>query len=130
MPNEVKAYKCNWCSRCFAHLSHASIHEKACKNNPARRNCKTCIHGHYKPIPCYPYDTTEQFGVYCAYHNVPMGDKPYFIECDERQACSPDEAYYYELDPDDLSYPLPGTCHHYEYKGKAEWTRDEEQEDE
>lgn len=116
MSKAVKAYKCDWCSRCFGRKQNADRHEKSCSNNPDRHHCKTCIHGVMgivdeieAPIGSYPgYDV---YGAYCNYHDKPIRDKPYYIDCgtENNGGWGPE-------------YPLPGTCIHYEYKGKAGWT--------
>ena len=45
MATEIKAFKCDWCPRCFTRRNNAELHEAACKNNPKRRQCITCVHG-------------------------------------------------------------------------------------
>lgn len=126
MASEIKAFKCDFCSRCFGRINNARTHEAACKNNPARRQCITCIHGTMDAIhverahasSCFSY--TYHSAPYCAHHNnTPIHEKPYFIECD-----SDDGGGWYE------ERPLPGTCHHYEYKGKPGWTKREREETE
>ena len=117
MSKQITAFKCDWCSRCFGRLCDVNRHEPACKNNPARRHCKTCVHGVLAIIGWRPdFDgnpVIEEIGPYCDHHDKPIHEKPYYIECEEQQdGWSPDR-------------PLPGTCYYYEYKGKAEWTKEE-----
>jgi len=57
--------------------------------------------------------TQEVYGPLCDHHDKPIHEKPYFIDCERCGDC------YYE------DAPAPGTCEHYEYKGKAEWTIEE-----
>jgi hypothetical protein len=117
MPKKVEAWKCDWCHRCFGRLCDANRHEKACNINPLRRNCKTCVHGILAIVGWdsdYQGDPViERYGAYCGYHNKPMSEKPYYIDCEEGQ-----DEYYGDS-------KMPGTCDHYEYKGKAEWTIEE-----
>ena len=101
MPSEVKAYKCDWCARCFGRLLNANQHQAACNNNPKRKNCKTCVHG--------VMDYSQ--GPFCDYHKMQIIEKPFFVECDQYQ------------DGWSEDRPEPGTCWYYEYKGKAEWTK-------
>lgn len=118
MPKKVKAFKCDWCSRCYIRLCDINRHESACKNNPARRHCKTCVHGVLAIIGWKLDDdrepVIENIGPYCDFHDKPIHEKPYFIDCEERGS-----GYFENI------YPVPGTCEHYEYKGKAEWTIEE-----
>ena len=100
MPHPLEAYQCDFCRRCFSRQHWAQRHENACNNNPARRNCKTCAH-----------NVLSQSGIpSCRIHNLPIYDKPYEIDCTR------DVSRY-----DGLDHPVPGSCVHYEYKGKAEW---------
>lgn len=47
MPEQItKAWKCKFCSRCFVNKGVATNHESACKKNPARQHCATCVHGY------------------------------------------------------------------------------------
>lgn len=126
MPSEVSAFKCDHCHRCFGRINNARIHEDACKNNPERRQCITCIHGTIDTIHAESNHTgfdslsyTYHSAPYCAHHGKPITEKPYFIECD-----SDDGGGWYE------ERPLPSTCHHYEYKGKPGWTKREREETE
>lgn len=117
MPSEVKAFKCDWCPRCFGRKNNAAQHEEHCRNNPARRNCITCVHGLWAeveivPDPCDYDQPMDVYGPYCGYHDKPIMERPYFIECEMHQ------------DGYGEDYPMPGTCDHYEYKGKAEWTEE------
>ena len=45
MPEKVDAWKCAFCSRCYMKKCTAVIHENACKKNPDRHHCATCVHG-------------------------------------------------------------------------------------
>jgi hypothetical protein len=56
--------------------------------------------------------TQEEYGPFCDYHEKPIHEKPYFIDCETYTN------YGFEDDP----HNEPGTCSYYEYKGKAEWT--------
>ena len=104
MPHLIEAYQCDFCGRCFSRRNWAQRHENACNNNPARRHCKTCIHSALSAeIPV------------CRIHNIPVYDKPYEIDC--KREVSRLNGY------DERA--VPGTCIHYEYKGSAEWTREE-----
>jgi len=53
----------------------------------------------------------------CDYHNMAMSEKPYNEDCE-----------YFGMDEysDQEKRPIAGTCEHYEYKGKAGWTKKEE----
>ena len=106
---EVRAYKCDFCSRCFVRKCNAAQHEPNCKNNPVMRTCKTCVHGSWRIIE--GIGEMERFGAYCDYHDTPVFEKPYFIECDVAQ-----QDYGTEM-------KVPFSCQGYEYKGKSEWTR-------
>ena len=129
MPSEVSAFKCDFCHRCFGRINNARIHEDACKNNPARRQCVTCIHGTVDAIHAeskhagfdsisYTYNSAP----YCAHHNnTPIHEKPYFIECDLGGGYDTGFGWIEER-------PIPGTCEYYEYKGKPGWTRRERKE--
>lgn len=133
MPNEVTAWKCRFCHRCFGKKSSAEIHEAACNNNPKRCNCKTCVHGCTGEIDVYQHLTVESYmpdmmgvnrypgdekynGPYCAKSKKPMYEKPYYDECDLDDGC---HGYREEM-------PVPGTCWNYEYKGFAKWTPQDE----
>lgn len=120
MAEKVSAYKCDWCHRCFGRLCDANRHETACSNNPARRHCKTCVHG----IMGLDHISTGLDGKevevrrpWCAKHDKPMHEKPYYIDCDYGGGFDTGFGYHDE-------FPLPGTCEYYEYKGKAEWTKE------
>ena len=107
MPIEIKGYKCDYCHRCFGRKVNAVQHENSCKNSPSSRHCRTCVHGVWAVIGGHEY---EEWGAFCDYHNKPIHEKPYYIECETQDNYGERE------------YPIPGTCHHYEYKGKPEWT--------
>lgn len=107
---EVKAYKCDFCHRCFTRMSNAKQHEDSCKNNPIMRCCKTCIYGAWKVIT--NIGEQEIFGAYCDHHNKIISDEPYFIECEISYGSFGEELV------------MPFTCQCYEYKGKAEWTKE------
>ena len=119
MPSEVKAYKCDWCTRCYRRICDTNRHEKACNNNPARRHCKTCVHGVIAIIGWRPdYNgnpVIEDTGPFCDYHEKPIHEKPYFIDCET----------YTNYGFEDEPHCASGTCLHYEYKGSAEWTSPE-----
>ena len=116
MSKMVEAYKCDWCSRCFGRKCDVNRHEEACNNNPVRQHCKTCVNGLWTVISQtedafdrdYPVDL---YGPFCGYHNKPIFEKPYYIECDTHN--------YGGWGPE---RPVPGTCLAYKYKGKAGWT--------
>ena len=124
---QVTAYKCDYCGRCFLRPCNAVQHESSCNANPARKNCKTCVHGCIgiikveKPVT-YNYDIRtcrdvpdyNFYGAYCDYHNIPIHEKPYDIECET-------SVPYYN--PNSEETPDPGTCWNYEYKGKHGWTQ-------
>ncbi|MGI6689851.1 MAG: hypothetical protein ACOX63_03215 [Christensenellales bacterium] len=127
MATEIKAFKCDWCPRCFTRRNNAELHEAACKNNPKRRQCITCVHGTVDelkiptPRPWAPDDFyTTTTAPYCAIYKMPIHAKPYFIECDIREDGNSRFSYDEEF-PD--SPPIPGTCWNYEYKGKPGWTK-------
>ena len=136
MPSEVSAFKCDHCHRCFGRINNARIHEDACKNNPARRQCITCIHGTVDTIRVerkytgfdsisYTYNIyTYNSAPYCAYHdNTPIHEKPYHIDCETGGGFDTGVGWHDE-------FPFPGTCHNYEYKGKPGWTKREREETE
>ena len=136
MPSEVSAFKCDHCHRCFGRINNARIHEDACKNNPARRQCITCIHGTVDTIRVerkytgfdsisYTYNIyTYNSAPYCAYHdNTPIHEKPYLIDCETGGGFDTGVGWHDE-------FPFPGTCHNYEYKGKPGWTKREREETE
>lgn len=125
MPTVVEAFKCDWCGRCFGRKNNARQHEAACCNNPSRHHCKTCVHGvYFDNVPVYSPLTVQSYmpgadnapeiycGPYCDHHKQPIYKQPYYIDCDMSAHCygGPE-------------HEAPGTCEHYEYKGKAEWTR-------
>lgn len=127
MPDLItKAWKCSFCNRCFMNKGVAYSHEIACKRNPERRHCATCIHGIMldnernlkEPlsiesyIPGFKEKIETYCGPWCAFHEQPMSGKPYFIECetDEYYGCR----------------PIPSSCFHYEYKGHFGWTPEKE----
>jgi|LSQX01.1.fsa_nt_gb hypothetical protein len=129
MASEVTAYKCDFCHRCFGRLNNARIHEAACKNNPERRQCITCIHGTRDAIQVERehagFDSisyTYHSAPYCAHHNnTPIHEKPYFIDCDLAGGYDTGFGWIKER-------PIPGTCEYYEYKGKPGWTKREREE--
>lgn len=119
---EVKAYKCDYCHRCFGRPVNAVQHEKCCKNNPVKRSCITCVHGvlgiiRYTDdigyingmIRCH--NTKPVFAPYCDKFDKSISDKPYLIDCETTGDPFPER-------------PIPFTCFEYEYKGKAEWTKE------
>ena len=122
----AQAYQCDFCTRCFARPSNATQHERSCQANPARRNCKTCVHGcigtidRKEPVT-WDYDTRlcrdvpdySFYGAYCDYHNVPIHEAPFNIEC---ETAAP------HCNPNGDEIPVPGTCWEYKYKGKCGWT--------
>lgn len=129
MPEQItKAWKCKFCSRCFVNKGVAINHETACKRNPERQHCATCVHGIMlknerklkEPltvesyIPGYEECAVTYCGPWCAFHEQPMSEKPYFIECE-----TDDNPYYEER-------PIPGTCFNYKYKGRFGWTPEDE----
>jgi hypothetical protein len=60
----------------------------------------------------------EVKGPWCGYHNKAIADKPYFIECDISGGVDVGIGVLPERN-------MPFTCCGYEYKGKAEWTRED-----
>ena len=133
MPELItKAWKCSYCSRCFVNKGVATNHESACKRNPERQHCATCIYGIElrEPRELKETLTIETYfcgigsniqrepqtycGPWCAYHEAPMTERPYYIECD-----TDDNPYYEEQ-------PMPGTCWNYKYKGRFGWTPEAE----
>lgn len=129
MATKVEAFKCDFCGRLLKLPRTAALHEASCKNNPVARNCITCIHGIFAccaitPDWTDPYGPgTEHSGPYCGYHDKPISEKPYFIDCDTDGGFDTGFGWYPES-------PIPYTCFHYESKGKAEWTPVEEYEKE
>ena len=120
---KVQAYKCDYCGKCFLRPCNAVQHEASCNANPERRNCKTCVHGcigliyYDDPNACYPWSDQEdrqQMVPYCDYHNIPIFQKPYNIDC---ETSAP------PYNPNGEETPDPGTCWDYEYKGKRAWTQ-------
>ena len=113
---EIKAFQCDFCPKCYAKRSSTASHQRACKNNPARRNCITCVHSCEEvvvknyPSPDDFYQPAEVWEPWCDHHKKLISDRPYFDDCDMERG------EYGEPD-----YPLPGTCHHYAYKGYAGW---------
>lgn len=128
MSVKVEAFKCEYCGKLLKFPRTAAVHEASCKNNPATRNCITCIHG-IKAVIRYAQGGFEPNGdagievkgPYCGYHDKPIHEKPYFIDCDNGGGFNTGVGYHPE-------FPIPYTCFHYENKGKAEWTPAEEYE--
>jgi hypothetical protein len=106
---EIKAYKCDYCHRCFGRKVNALQHQHRCINNPEKRACKTCVHGVLAVIDYV--DGHEIMGAYCDEYEMSIHECPYTTECD-----------YYDNIPG--SPPIPFTCQNYLYKGKAEWTKE------
>ncbi len=102
---EVKAYKCDFCSRCFGRKCNAIQHEPTCNNNPLKHHCKTCKYSRIKIIEQI-YDYTRETA-YCDKYDKPICESPYFDECDN--------SYEY----DGSNHDIPYTCGSYEYKGYA-----------
>lgn len=125
MATKVEAFKCDYCGRLLKTPHTATWHEAACNKNPARRHCSTCIHGilactEYKADWTDPYSPgMEEKGPYCGYHDKPMTDKPYFIDCDVGGGIDTGLGWLPEK-------PIPFSCWHYQSKGKAEWTPEEQ----
>ena len=129
MPSEVRAWKCDYCHRCFGKKHYAESHEGFCNNNPERRNCKTCVYGctgeidmlvpltieSYMPdesgVNRYPGDDKYN-GPYCARSKKPIFAKPYYDECETDDGCGGNRE----------EMPIQGTCFNYKYKGCAKWT--------
>jgi hypothetical protein len=122
----VEAWQCDFCNKTSAFKAALANHERACKNNPERRHCITCIHGVeipmaevFKPLTIQSYmpdfDNTPDVyaGPWCDFHKMPIREKPYFVDCDWHDV------------PHDEGWPEPWTCEHYEYKGHAGWDRRE-----
>lgn len=109
MPTIVKAYKCNWCPKTMGRKVNAIQHEDNCTCNPKSRHCRTCVYSYKKTVCIDGYNTELP---YCAYHDKPIHEKPYLLECDCR----------------DGEYggggPVPFTCMYYEYKGFAGYQKE------
>lgn len=126
MPSKIEAFKCDFCGKLLKYKHTAKIHEASCNHNPEKRHCITCIHG-IKAIDGYVVidqaDNTgvEVYGCYCGYHDKPIKKQPFFIECDTSGGfdCG------FGVLPES---PIPFSCWHYESKGKAEWTPQEQYE--
>ena len=103
---EVRAFKCDFCHRCFMRQCDAKRHEDACNGNPKRRACKTCKHCRENSIvdgeDIYG-NVLEHKAFWCFYHDKPISDKPYYIDCDVD--------YYYGQER-----LIPGTCEHYDQR--------------
>lgn len=106
MPSKVEAFKCDYCGKLLKLPHTAAVHEASCKNNPAKRHCITCIHGISACCATVPDWTdpdgpgTEVYGPYCGYHDKPISEKPYFIECDNGGGFDTGLGWYPE-------FPLP-----------------------
>lgn len=109
MPIEVKAYKCNWCIKTMGRKVNAIQHEDNCTCNPASRHCKTCVYSYKKTVCIDGYNAELP---YCAYHDKPIHEEPYFIECD----CAGGE--YGD------SYDVKFSCFYYKYKGFAGYQKE------
>lgn len=134
---KIRAWQCGYCHKCYSRPQSTAIHERACRNNPARRNCKTCVSSYLRRVStetidgsqgvpwvrdmAWPTITIHNDVPWCKVHNKAIHEKPYFIECDEYQRHSADVAYHYDYDPDEVYQPIPGTCSNYAYKGYAGW---------
>lgn len=73
----------------------------------------------------------DEYGACCSFHNKPISERPYFIDCETVQLGQwakdveaglvssgvPCVNPYHE----DYERPVPGTCEHYQYKGYAGW---------
>lgn len=105
---EVKAYKCDFCYKCFGRKVNAIQHEPTCKNNPEKRHCRTCVHSAWRVVDCYDGDN-EVYGAYCDKYDKTINDKPYLIECETGYSYVGEEI------------TVPYTCENYEYKGYAGW---------
>ena len=119
MPHEITAWKCDFCHRCFVRKVDVINHEYACKYNPTRRMCFTCKHfdlkGEFirtlseKELEIQKEfwgdeSTTRKFvAMKCNHFDMPISEKPYFIECDF-------SGYDWE------NIPTPGTCFWWEPK--------------
>lgn len=125
MPIKVEAFKCSYCNKLCHFYWTALRHEASCRNNPAARHCITCVHG---ISACCGTDSdwsdpfgpgTERNSPYCGHHDKPISEKPYLIECDTCGGFDTGPYWYPES-------PIPYTCHHYENKGKVEWTPEDQ----
>jgi len=79
---QVEAWKCDYCSRVSRTKTGMMRHEAACKNNPEKRFCVTCIHGCIGVVGQEPFLYDRDFSVdvhapFCDYHNKPIFEKPY-----------------------------------------------------
>jgi hypothetical protein len=133
---EVKAWKCDFCPRCFTRKANAERHLSRCRMNPEMRNCKTCVYGckdvvSMKPCPWDRDEPMDEYGACCSYHGKPISEKPYYIDCETidvggwaadvtagLRGSGIDCTNPY---PRDYERPVPGTCEHYKYKGYAGW---------
>ncbi len=113
--HKKEAFQCDFCYRCFARPVDAANHEVACKYNPARRSCYTCKHMDKNSVISTTFLFSEGVGEHiditgmvCTHFNLPVGDKPYFIECETK------EGFYGEI------INIPGTCLCYEQKEDAQ----------
>lgn len=110
---KVEAWKCDFCERVYTRSVSTANHQRACRCNPARRNCITCKHSRlemilreYSPLNIEP---TEVWAPWCSQHEKQISEKPYFDECELIQNDHTEDE------------PIPGTCFYYEYKGCAGW---------
>ena len=122
---EVKAWKCGFCRKCYARPQSTATHERSCRNNPARKHCKTCVNSYMrrvssetidgeKSVPwtggmAWPTITIHNDVPWCKIRNKAIHEKPYYDECEMQGG---------DYGPD---YPVPGTCDYYAYKGFAGW---------
>lgn len=112
---KIEAWQCDYCAKCYINPKSTYSHQRTCRNNPDRHNCVTCVHGCTEyVVKNYPdpHDRNEPAEVreaWCDFYGMPIGDKPYYEDCDMSEG------------------PLPGTCHHYKYKGYAGWEGEAQQ---
>lgn len=127
MPIKVEAFKCSYCNKLCHFYWTALRHEASCRNNPAARHCITCVHGisaccGTDPDWSDPFGPgTERNGPYCGHHNMPISKEPYFIDCDFSGGIN--IGFGSGSIP---IQPIPYTCSHYQSKGKAEWTPEDQ----
>jgi hypothetical protein len=143
---KVEAWQCDFCNKTSVSKGGLTNHERACKNNPARRNCITCVHGiSIDPVEIAKPLTVESYmpgwtdapyiyaGPWCDHHNMPISEKPYFVECDVDDVGSYNDDVIAGLRAAGIDVtghstererPVPGTCFHYGNKGYAGWTKE------
>lgn len=115
---KIRAWKCDHCPRCFEKKTSTAKHERTCINNPSRRNCVTCENGievkDFEILTGSDKTLLKYTGRLCKIHKLPIRERPYLIFCDAI------------IEKNGVRYPIPGTCHHYKYKGYAGWEAEDQ----